>query len=219
MNKKIIGFIFGVWYLAAYASANVGNINTTAPVNQTNPGLSVEKNLQLKFIIFNYQMTPQQFNNFTTTYHLQQSAVEPAMKNIFYIASLTKGELNALDDKFTKQFTSKMTGSTLCLLKNDSICGGAAFKTATPNTSNNSSKDSSALSDSSILFRTYLEANQNITVKITSGYMSNKNQAGSFLFQSDALLENIANKSYIIVSQVSKKDQLYGQIMLVSFVN
>lgn len=240
--KQIIIFICVLGYTIIYADNSVGNLGILPlPSQRQNNNYSVitTKLLSIKYTVFDYQMSVNDFSKFLKGYNLEHSMIKSNIKNILFTSILDNQELGLLTEKLTKNFINKSSGATRCIVENNLLCGSFSSITNVPKAfnasetnysfvavdsgvgrSDGSSKERKMpiINKSSILYRTYTN-NKNISVRVTSDFTIYKEGAPQSLpFQSEVLLDNVLkNKNYIFISQFPNSGLLIGQIILVSF--
>ncbi|MCC2645191.1 MAG: hypothetical protein K0R94_969 [Burkholderiales bacterium] len=215
MFKKIIFFILVSLYVDVYAQSLIGIDNVVQPIPQNSIGSppATKNTLDLKYAAFDYQMNPTEFSNLLEQYSLSKSLPLNSSKNIVLLARVNTKEFNILQQKLSKEFSTKYTGSSRCAVTNG-LCGGGG-STQLSNTS-----DSKIVKVMSIQFKTDT-ANKDISVRVISDKTTSDlpKLPGIASLHSEALLTAVKNKNYVLISQVSVHGILYGQIILVSFDN
>lgn len=217
MLKKIIFSTLMVSSMVIYADNAIGNKAQPTPQNPIVPS-SAEKTLDIKYAVFDYQMKPPEFSKLLERHNLSKSAPLGSAKNIVLLTLLKDKEFDILQQKLTKEFSSRHTGSTRCSV-NNGLCGGSGSAQIL-NTSNSKLTNHAITKNMAIQFKTYAD-NKGTSVRIIYDDITSDapNQANLIPFHSEALVTAVKNKNYVVISQISIHGVLQGQIMLVSFGN
>lgn len=180
----------------SYGPGNIdANGNFVDPVFLL-PESTVRNLLIVKYTAFYYSMKPIEFSQFFAKYNLPQSTDLKSSTNIVRVANLTNKELDILNRALSKkiygmEMVVPPTGRYYCDINGGVSCEG-------PN----------------ILFKPQVSKGK-VAVKISINQANTSPE--SFSFSSEALLSNIKNKNYIVITQIKKHDTLYGQIILIAF--
>ncbi|MCC2625246.1 MAG: hypothetical protein K0R14_1119 [Burkholderiales bacterium] len=191
----------------------VGNIGNTSPQNLK--GLSSTQMLDVKYNVYNYNMKQEEFAKFLETNDFSKITNLSSSKNIVFISSLQKAGFDKLNQKLARQFLNKSSGSNRCIIA-DGLC--AASSVATTDISKTGKP--SMLSKMSISVKLFIE-NTKLSAKVISdnNVYNQANMPNLVSFKSEAVLKDIKNRNYVLISQVTKNGILYGQIILISFSN
>lgn len=215
MFKKCI-FIFSI-YLSAivYADNSVGNIvSSVAPSSNNSGAQSSAKMLDVEYSIHNYQMKPLEFAKFLETNNLSPTVNPASSTNIVSLTILQKEEFDTLSQKLDKDFSNKVSGNNRCVINND-LCAGGTGTSSIPDPKTGKLAIASKMS---ISFKVF-DHNKELSAKVISDNYVDKQATTLNLIplKSEAMLSDIKNKNYVLISQISKNDILYGQIIQVSF--
>lgn len=219
MLKKCLFVFSGCLGSSIYADNTAGNISNivhTANAPSFQNMNSSSQSLDVKYALFDYQMKPTEFSKFLRMHDLIKSVHLESATNIIYLAPSGNQEFSLLSQRLTKDFPNKNTGMAICYI-NHGLCGSTGTQQSIYSAK---SKITSPikLKNMSILFKVYAD-NKHASVRIISDNTISYEFITPHLisFKATASLTAIENKNYVIISQVTKRGILYGQIMLVTF--
>lgn len=217
MFKKCVSIVLLGMSVTVYADSGIGNVNNVANTGIQKAGEALpSKTLDVKYTVYNYQMKPAEFAKFLETRNLSKTVPAGASTNIISLNVVKKEDLNTLNQKLAQDFSNKFSGNGTCIVNSGTCAGGMGIAdTTTPQTGKLAIGNKT-----SIVFKVFSD-NKNISAKVISdNNISNKSAPQNIiLLKSEATLQDIKNKNYVLVSQITKQDMLYGQIILASFGN
>jgi hypothetical protein len=221
MFKKYIFIILICIYQIVYADMpannSVGNVGSVGNLSFQNlKGSPSKELLDVKYAVYNYQMNQAEFAKFLEINNLHKSANLVSSKNIVSFTVVQKEEFDALNQKLAKEFSNKFSGGSRCIVNNDLCAGGSS----TGITTNPKDGKQLTVDKKSIQFKVFTDKTKLSTKVISDDIVNNQvNAEGSVSIKSEAVLKDIKNKNYVLISQISKNGTLYGQIVQISFTS
>jgi len=211
-------FIFLICLFAiVYADSGIGNVGSVVaiPSSKNMEGASLAPAMDVKYAVYNYQMKPAEFAKFLEINNLSKTANLTSSINIVSLTALQKGELDTLSQKLAKEFSNKFSGGSTCRVNNDLCAGGSMGISDIPDSKTGKPATASKIS---IFFKIF-NKNKEFSAKVISDNIIDNHATTLNLIslKSEAMLSDIKNKNYVMISQISKNDILYGQIIQISF--
>ena len=159
--------------------------------------------LDVVYSSYNYKLNSNQFKQFFKNYNLKQELLHNSKNNVVYEDNIDATVIDKMNLLLGKELSGN-SGSSRCAV-NNGICGGGGTSEV------NQVNTDTALQVKPSRNSNYINANILGSYKV----LPKNGELVSINFQT--AITNVLDKNYIIISQLSKNSNLFGQIILISF--